>query len=190
MARFHQALLIASGLLLAWLLMQAIHELGHVAAAWATSGTVERIVLHPLAISRTDVRPNPQPLVVVWSGPLIGVLLPLAAWGAAAALKLRGAWMLRFFAGFCLLANGLYIGVGSFGGIGDAGELLRHGAPRWSLWLFGIFTAPAGLALWNGLGKHIGYGSETQPVSFRVAWVITVAVAVLIVLELMLFHAA
>ena len=38
--------------LLSWLLMQAVHELGHVAAALATGGSVERVVLHPLTDDR------------------------------------------------------------------------------------------------------------------------------------------
>jgi hypothetical protein len=62
---------------LSWLAMQAVHELGHILAAWLTGGTVERVILEPLAISRTDVSPNPSPLAVAWAGPLVGVALPL-----------------------------------------------------------------------------------------------------------------
>src|SRR4051812_8876543 len=80
MKRFHQFLLIGSFVPLCWLAMMATHELGHVLAAWLTGGTATKVVLHPLAISRTDVWPNPEPLVVVWSGPLVGVLLPLLLW--------------------------------------------------------------------------------------------------------------
>ncbi|MCU0880337.1 MAG: M50 family metallopeptidase, partial [Pirellulaceae bacterium] len=150
-ARVWQILLLLSAALSAWLGMQAVHELGHVVGAWLTGGTVERVVLHPLAISRTDVAPNPEPLVVVWAGPIVGILLPLAAWGIVAYAARQGAWAVRFFAGFCLLANGLYIGIGSFEGVGDAGDMLRAGSPIWTLWLFGLIAAPAGLALWNGL---------------------------------------
>src|SRR5438105_1787209 len=102
--------------------MQAVHESGHVFGAWLTGGRVARVVLHPLTISRTDVADNPHPLVVVWAGPIFGVVVPLLLWGAAAASRLPGAFLLRFFAGFCLLANGLYIGVGSFDRVGDCGE--------------------------------------------------------------------
>ncbi len=170
MTRIHQLLLIALTLLLAWLWMQIVHELGHCLGAWATGGTVSRVVLHPLAISRTDVAPNPRPLVVVWAGPLIGVLLPLVAGGLAEAVHSRLAWLLRFFAGFCLLANGLYIGVGSFGGVGDAGDMLRQGSPPWTLWLFGFVAAPAGLALWNGLGANFGMGRHAPPVDRRATY--------------------
>jgi hypothetical protein len=74
----HQVILIASTLLGSWLGMQAVHELGHVAGAWLTGGRVEKVVLHPLTISRTDLAHNPAPLLVVWAGPTVGVLLPLA----------------------------------------------------------------------------------------------------------------
>lgn len=166
-SRGWQTLLVASAGASAWLGMQAVHELGHVVGAWLTGGAVERVVLHPLAISRTDVAPNPEPLVVVWAGPVVGVGLPLAAWGMLAAARRTIAWAARFFAGYCLLANGLYIGVGSFGGVGDAGDMLRAGSPVWTLWLFGLATAPLGLALWNGQGKWFGLGRDATPVPAR-----------------------
>src|SRR5262245_24424588 len=185
MARWRQFVLLVSACLLAWLLMQAVHELGHAAAAWWTGAKVVAVVLHPLAISRTDVDPNPQPLVVAWGGPLVGSIVPLAIWGLAAALRLRLVWLARFFAGFCLLANGLYIGVGSFGGIGDAGDLLKGGAPPWTLWLFGAIAAPAGLALWNGQGRHFGLGPAVQSVDPRVAYGCALALVATVVAEML-----
>src|SRR4051812_32794919 len=80
MIRFHQAVLIGSLLPASWLGMQAVHELGHVAGALLTGGKVARVVLHPMTISRTDLASNPSPLLVVWAGPVLGCLLPLAAW--------------------------------------------------------------------------------------------------------------
>jgi hypothetical protein len=52
-----------------------------------------------------------------------------------------------FFAGFCLIANGAYIGVGSFAGVGDARDMLRHGSPRWLLAMSGILSTACGLWL-------------------------------------------
>jgi len=60
-----RTILLAALIPLCWLAMQIIHEAGHVLAAWVTGGTVTAVVLHPLAISRTDVAPNPSPLTVV-----------------------------------------------------------------------------------------------------------------------------
>src|ERR1019366_9319444 len=119
MKRFHQAVLVVSTVLASWLGMQAVHECGHVFGALATDGDVARVVLHPLTISRTDLAVNPHPLLVVWAGPIFGVLFPLTLWGAIAALQLPSSFVFRFFAGFCLIANGAYIAVGSFDQVGD-----------------------------------------------------------------------
>jgi len=170
MNRLPQSLLIGSFLPLCWLAMQAVHELGHVVGATATGGRVERVVLHPLTISRTDVSPNPRPLFVVWAGPIVGVVLPIVLLAAAKAGRLKWAYMLEFFAGFCLIANGAYIGIGSFGRIGDAGDLLRHGSSMWSLWLFGAACFPLGLYLWNGVGPHFGLGTAAGKVDHRAAY--------------------
>lgn len=153
MRRFPPYLFAASILGLCWLGMMGVHELGHVAAGLATGGVIEKVVLHPLAISRTDVSPNPSPLVVVWSGPLVGVLLPLLVWLAIPARLAWGKGIAQFFAGFCLIANGAYIGLGSLARIGDCGEMLRHGSPVWSLWLFAAVTLPLGFWLWHRLGE-------------------------------------
>jgi hypothetical protein len=181
MQRWPQLILILSMLVAAWLGMQAVHETGHVLGAWMSGGSVERVVVHPLTISRTDVGDNPHPLVVVWAGPVFGVLALLALWGVAAAAKLRGAFVLRFFAGFCLIANGLYIGIGSFEGVGDCGEMLRSGSQRWQLWLFGLITAPPGLWLWHRQGEHFGLGAAQGKVDERVAYVVLAIASALLV---------
>lgn len=157
--RVHQGLLITTGVLGSWLGMQAVHEAGHVLGAIVSGGRVERVVVHPLTISRTDLAENPHPLVVAWAGPLIGVLSPLLLWAVARAFQSPGAFVLRFFAGFCLIANGAYLAIGSFHRVGDAGELLQHGSPTWMLWSFGLLTVPAGLWLWHRQGHHFGLGS-------------------------------
>jgi hypothetical protein len=169
-SRAHQFLLIASAVLGSWLGMQAVHEAGHVVGARLTGGRVERVVLHPLTISRTDLAENPHPLVVVWAGPALGVAVPLILSAVAAAARVPGAFLLRFFAGLCLLANGLYIGVGSLDRVGDAGDMLRHGSEPWHLWLFGAAAAPAGLWLWNRQGPHFGLGSAQGRVNRRAAY--------------------
>ena len=137
-----------------WFLMQAVHELGHVLGAWATGGTVVRVVLDPRAISRTDVAPNPAPLAVAWAGPLLGIGIPVLL---AAALKRFASRACgnyaTFFAGFCLVANGAYIGFGSWEGVGDAGDMLRNGSPRWLLVAFGAAACVAGLWMWHTLGR-------------------------------------
>jgi hypothetical protein len=179
--RAHQIVLICSTILASCLGMQAVHELGHVLGAWATGAEVTRVVLTPTTFSRTDVAHNTRPLVVVWAGPIIGVVLPLLLWLIASLARMPGAFVLRFFAGFCLIANGLYIGLGSFEHIGDCGQMLRHGSPRALLWLFGLATTLLGLVLWHGLGASFGLGTAHRQISHRVTYA-TVIMCVLLIL--------
>jgi len=116
----------------------------------------------------------------VWAGPVIGVLLPVATWGVALAIRGPGAFVNRFFAGFCMVANGAYIAFGSFDGIGDCGTMLRHGSPMWSLWLFGAITIPIGLWLWHRQGEHFGLGVAKGKVDRNAAYR-TLAAGILLV---------
>ena len=186
MQRFHQTLLIGTFLPLCRFAMMAVHELGHVLGAVATGGTIEKVVLHPLTISRTDVSPNPRPLLVAWAGPCLGMILPLALALVARISGFSWTYLLQFFAGFCLIANGSYIGVGSFGRNGDAGDLLRHGSPMWSLWLFGVVGFSLGLYLWNGLGPRFGLGPAAGKVDHRAAYASCALLVLTIALELAL----
>jgi hypothetical protein len=158
-------LLVIGTAIASWLGMQIVHEFGHVAGAWATGGRVVHVELTPWTISRTDVEPNPRPLVERWAGPFVGSLLPVVFWLIAASLKRTCAYLLRFFAGFCLIANGAYLGVGAFWPVGDAADILRIEASRWPLVVFGIVTVTSGLALWHRLGAAFGFGSQVQQIN-------------------------
>ena len=105
--------------------MEAVHECGHVLAAWWSGATVERVVLWP--ISRTDTRVVRHPLLVYGAGAAFGAVFPLLLWGLVQLFRRDVAHFFRFFAGFCLIANGAYIG-GDFSIIGptDAGLLIER----------------------------------------------------------------
>lgn len=134
--------------------MEAVHEAGHVLFAWISGGSVRKVLLLPWAFSRTELAVNPHPLFVAWGGPVCGMLLPLLLW---VVLRKAGyAHFLRFFAGFCLVANGVYLGFGAFLRAGDCRELLIGGAPFILLPSLGFFSTVAGFVLWNGLGKKFG----------------------------------
>jgi hypothetical protein len=168
--RLPQIILIGTFLGFCWLAMQAVHELGHVLGAVASGGTVAKVVLYPTTISRTDVFPNPHPLIEVWAGAVLGSVLPLLAFLVARGFRCPGLYLFRFFAGFCLIANGVYLGGGAIQsltsqGFADGGELLMHGASPWHLILFGLATVPVGLFLWNGQGTHFGLGEAQGHVS-------------------------
>lgn len=168
--RPNQVVLISSTLLASWLGMQAVHECGHVLGAMLSGGEVNQVVLHPLTISRTELLLNPHPLIVVWMGPLFGALFPVPLWLTVRAFWRRGSFVFRFFAGFCLVANGAYIALGSLDRIGDCGEMLRHGSSVWELLLFGAIAIPAGFWCWHRQGSHFGFGSAGGEVDTWVAY--------------------
>ncbi|MGI9457177.1 MAG: glycosyl hydrolase family 18 protein [Aeoliella sp.] len=168
MDRLWQTLWIASTLCACWWTMLVVHELGHMLAAWLTGGRVAGWELKPWSISRTDVDPNPQPLAVAWGGAGFGVFAPIAV-APLGRRSPRARSLLWFFAGFCLIANGAYLAFGSIDRVGDAGELLRHGASAWQLWLFGIVAALAGLWIWHHLVRLNNWHAALSCISRRSA---------------------
>ena len=184
MQRFQQFVFITSLLALSWFAMMAVHEFGHVVGALTTGGSVERVVLHPLTISRTDVSPNPNPLIVVWLGPILGCVIPAVVWLLVPRRFgfVRG--MAMFFAGFCLLANGAYLFVGSFERIGDCGVMLQHGSPLWSLLGFGVITIPLGFYLWHRLGSIKQFFADPSVVDPVIVYALLGVLVVLLALEI------
>src|SRR6266702_4329304 len=141
MGRVGQIVLVTTFIAFSWLAMQAVHECGHVLAAVASGGEVQKVVLHPFALSRTDVMPNPHALLVVWAGPVFGSVLPLGVWTLTRWLRWPHVFMWRFFAGFCLVSNGVYFVGGSFARGADPGDLMRLGMPQPVLIFVGLIGA-------------------------------------------------
>ena len=197
MNRFFQVLLIASTAGLSWLGMMAVHELGHVLAAWTSGGVVERIDLHPLVLSHTMLAANPCPLYVAWGGPILGCLFPLALLGIVKLFAKPYDYLAAFFAGFCLVANGAYLGGGTFSGgnaldgntLDDGAVILNSGGEVWQLLLFALLTVPSGLWLLNGLGKHFGLvkGASRGKVDHKAAVVVAVVFSAVVCSELVVF---
>jgi hypothetical protein len=163
------------------------HEFGHVLTAWLTGGSVALMVLHPLQISWTTFSPNPHPQLVAWGGAAGGSLFPIAFLIIARLLRSPGHYLFQFFAGFCLIANGLYLFVDSFGRGGDGGTLIYNGALQWELLLFGIVAMPLGFWLWDGLGSHFGLGVASGRVSRSAAVTSVGLLAITIVMELLFY---
>jgi len=153
MGRIKQVLFVMGLFAAAWYIMMAMHETGHVLAALVTGGSVERVVLHPLAISRTDVAPNPHPAFVVWAGPIVGCLVPLILFAVVPRRLSVQRRLAGFLAGFCLVANGAYIGGGCWDRVGDCAKMLRYGTPLWLLPTFGLVAVATGLLIWHRLGS-------------------------------------
>ncbi len=178
--------LIASFLPLCWLGMMIVHEFGHVLGAWLCGATVTKVVLHPLAISRTDVEGSSATGFIVWSGPLAGSLVPLLVWLIPAVRQSECGYLLRFFAGFCLVANGGYLAAGAVGEIGDARQLLENGTPAWLLIVFGVVTIPVGFVLWHGQGREFGFGPQARTTTWKSVCPVLLVLVVTVVLELLL----
>jgi hypothetical protein len=187
--RCFQALLILSTAALSWLLMLATHELGHVLAGWLTGAQLAAVHFPVFGISRTDFTVNPHPLLVAWGGALGGCALPAAIFSAVRcfAAKQR-VFLLAWFSGFCLIANGGYLIGGALlaGGGDDGGVILQQGGSRWHLLVFGIVAVTAGLYLWNGLGPSFGLGPSRGQVNRKAAIGVTVLLLAVICLMLLL----
>jgi hypothetical protein len=130
-----------------WWLMMAIHELGHVLGCLFTGATIEAVILWPWTISQTVRSGSAAPLIDAWSGPIVGAVLPLLIW-LALRRRRHAAWI-GGWAGFCLVANGVYLGVGWIDAVGDAGDLLHLGMPTWVLGVVGGLGLAAGLWVWH-----------------------------------------
>jgi hypothetical protein len=184
LTRFVQALLIVSTAGLSWLAMMALHELGHVGHGWLSGAAGPAVHLPLVGFSRTDFAANPHPLFVAWGGPVWGCLLPLALWGGVRLFAKPYAYLARWFAGFCLIANGGYLLGGAFfaGGADDGGAILQQGGARWQLVAFGVPAIAAGLYLWNGLGPYCGLGESRGKVDRRAAVGVAVALVCVILL--------
>jgi len=180
-----QVLLGASTVLFSWNAMMVVHEAGHVAHLWATGGTVDQLVLHPLKISHTVPGENPHPLVVAIGGPIWGMLLPLLLWATVSLALPSRAYLARFFAGFCLVANGAYLAGDAWLQGGDGRQLVLHGLPPWSLPLAGLPAVAAGLALWNGLGVRFGLGQGNGQVRNSDALLMATLAVTLLLAELL-----
>ena len=185
MQRVRVCLLVVSWPLFCWYAMQLLHECGHVAAALWFDVEIVQFHFGLLTISHTMLGESGQLpstiLAATWAGPIAGMLLPLVFWGIAAAVRFRETFLLRFLAGFCLVANGCYLLFGPSDGYADTGVLLSHGATRLQLAVVGLIGVVSGFLLWNGQGKHFGIGKEKRPVErhslvFSIVCLITIAV--------------
>lgn len=187
MSRVNQFILIGTFLGFSWLGMQAFHELGHVLGAVLSGGKVEAVVLHPLTISRTDVYPNPHPLIEVWAGAVVGSILPLILFLAAGATSIPLLYLFRFFAGFCLIANGVYIGAGWLLEEGaDSFVMVQNGSPVWLLVFFGLCAVPLGVYLWHRQGSYFGLGAAKGKVDGKAVMMSVCLFVVLVLAECLL----
>jgi len=140
-------------LIACWFGGQAVHEVGHVLAAWSSGANVDAVIMFP--ISQTLTSNVQYPLFVIGAGPVFGGAFPVLLWGIAYWCRWKFAFVLRSFAALCLMGNGGYIGMDfSTAGAWDGRLLIDSGAPRWTLVTFGLVYFIAGMFLWRGQSKH------------------------------------
>ena len=149
-----------------WYGMMATHEFGHAIGAWVSGGEGMKVSLPIFGFSQTTVAHNPYPLIEVWAGPMLGDVFAAMVLGITVLIKrLRGFGYA--FAGFCLITNGVYIGLGwiesIFQGAGDAGDLIRDGAKVWQRVGFGVISSLSGLWVWHvGIEKSRANSSKAH----------------------------
>ena len=85
--------------------------------------------------------------------------------------------------GFCLLANGAYIGFGAFDNVADCGEMLQHGSPIWLLLAFGAIAICVGFYLWHRLGSVKEFLANPSLVSPGIAYTLLVGLVVMLAVE-------
>lgn len=145
MATLRLLLLLIAFAIWCWLSMMLTHELGHVAAARFTGGTLTYVNVYPGQLSSTLVQPNPRPSIVLWCGIWSGWLLPQAiAWLLAKNKRMHAP--AHFWAGFCWLTGGVYLAAGGLERLTDTGELVKAGWPLWLLVVTGCAAALFGYA--------------------------------------------
>lgn len=155
--------------------MYCVHETGHIVGAVVSGGKIESIILSPVTISQTVLSRNPSPLTVVWLGPLIGVIVPTLVWVAVPNRFPNLKRHVQFFAGFCLIANGAYIGAGSIELIGDCKQMYQSGTPRWAMILFGLLASVAGLFTWHQIGEVRSLWNRSSLTSWQAAIAMAIA---------------
>ncbi len=127
-------------LVIAWSVFVLTHEGGHIIGGWLSGGTLAEADLLPWHLPHSRFAPDPHPLVTVWSGPLLGAILPVAL---ALAIGRNWAWLIAYF---CLLANGTYLAVAWVTGdrLLDTARLLDAGAWSISIVAYCALTISAG----------------------------------------------
>ncbi|MEM9364814.1 MAG: hypothetical protein AAGD07_02385 [Planctomycetota bacterium] len=122
--------------------MTFTHECGHIVGGMTCGATLTDFDLAPWRLPYSMHSPDPNPLVTLWSGPLLGVAVPLLA---ASIIRQHWAW---FIADFCMVANGVYLALAWLSGdrFLDTPRLLAAGTHPASIVVYCLFTIGFGYA--------------------------------------------
>lgn len=145
-------------LAISWSVMTFLHESGHIVAGWYAGGRLVEADLFPWKLPYSLFEPDPQPLLRLWGGPILGSLIPIAF---GVIVRNHSVWFVSYF---CLLANGVYLALAWIDGSKwlDTPELLEHGAPRWSILLFCALTISFGYLGFRREVLNVLFGGEPK----------------------------
>lgn len=134
-------------LVASWSAMTFTHESGHLIGGWLCGGTLKAADVLPWHLPYSIFDPDPHPLITLWSGPILGVVVPFVI-----ALIMRRNWM-WFLAHFCMLANGAYLATAWASGDKylDTPKLLEHGAHPATIAIYCLLTICFG---YRGFRRH------------------------------------
>ncbi len=120
--------------------MTFVHEAGHVVCGHLCGGRLIDADLRPWHLPYSIFEPDPCPLVTLWGGPVLGVLVPL---GIARLIRRDSAWLIAWF---CMLANGTYLATAWISGDRylDTTKLLEHGAHPGTITAYCLLTIGLG----------------------------------------------
>ncbi len=127
-------------LVVAWLVMTFTHEVGHLLGGWIGGATLTDYDIVPWRLPYSVHHPDPHPQLTLWSGPVLGVIVP----GLIAVLFRHRRLIL--IADFCLLANGVYLSLAWVAGdrLLDTPRLLSAGASPLVIALFCVLATVVG----------------------------------------------
>jgi hypothetical protein len=127
-------------LVLAWSVMVMTHELGHIVSGCCLGATLVDFDIRPWGLPYNVFSSDPHPLLILWGGPVLGVLTPLAV---AMFFRTPAIW---FVADFCLLANGIYLAIAWIAGDShlDTTRILKHGGSPVLVAMFCLISVGAG----------------------------------------------
>lgn len=103
-------------------------------------GSLMNADLLPWHLPYSMFKPDPNPLVTLWCGPILGVVVPC---GLAFLVRRDCMW---FIAHFCVLANGAYLATAWVSGDQylDTPKLLEHGAHPITIAIYCVLTIGVG----------------------------------------------
>ncbi len=134
-----------SGVPLFWYPISLIHELGHYVSATIGGATEVTIVWRYGIFSETIRNGSKWPLMDVWMGPILGVLIPLVV--MACCWKMKWSEWVAWPTSIACIGNGLYIGLGWLDSGGDPADMISLGTPLFVMLGYGLLVFTVGIVL-------------------------------------------